>query len=287
MAFGRVIVDAVSPDEFLRRVDGIAHGGAELGRAGLRIGQRALGSIRQDQPAVEGIGREDILRQLVVCLLIGLAELQPHRLRGMRVGKLVEHDDRTGRHDDTLTGRADEAYEVRIDQRRTAIELALEAALGKALQGKRPAGARTAVEKRVGLRRHHLQHLRAHARIRPRVALVGDDFDAGRVGGAFRHVVDEIAPGIRKADEADRLDVLHLHLVDDDAEHVARVLRDRNRPGLLVDLRHARHRRRRDDRHLEFARNRDEGRRRRCARGPHDDVDLVFLDQLARVLRRG
>ena len=80
------------------------------------------------------------------------------------------------------------------------------------------------------------------------------------------------------------LELLLVHLRDDDAEHVLRTLRDRHGPRLAVGLRRRDHRRRRDVRHLEFGRDRGHSGRRRRAGGADEHVDLVFLDQLAGVL---
>ncbi len=97
----------------------------------------------------------------------------------MAFGQLVEHDNGAGGDHEAFAGFADETNEIRVDERRSAIELALEAAFGKALQRQRAAGAGAAVQERIGLGGHDLQHLRVDAGVGAGIALIRDDADAG------------------------------------------------------------------------------------------------------------
>ena len=86
------------------------------------------------------------------------------------------------------------------------------------------------------LRGHDFEHLSTDAGVGARITLVGHQVDAVAVGFDLGVVVDQIAPCIAEADEADILELLRIHLVDDHAEHIAWILGDRNGPGFAIDL---------------------------------------------------
>ena len=131
-----------------------------------------------------------------------------------------------------------------------------------------------------------MQGLRGHRRVGARIALVGDDLHAGRIGGFFERVVDEIAPGVVVADIADRLDAARGHPLHHRFHHHRRRLRNGNHPGAGI-ARHVSGRRQRDQRDFQFVRDRGDRERGRRGAGAHQHIDLVLLDQLAGVAGAG
>ena len=128
--------------------------------------------------------------------------------------------------------------------------------------------------------------MRGHRRVGARIALVGDDLHAGRIGGLFERVVDKIAPGVVIADITHRLDAARGHPLHHRIHHHGRRLRNGNHPGAGV-ARHVSGRRQRDQRDFQFVRDSGDCERGRRGARAHQHVDLVLLDQLAGVARAG
>src|SRR5262249_48734077 len=100
-------------------------------------------------------------------------------------------------------------------------------------------------------------------------------------------VVDEISPRVAETDEAYVLDTHLVHLLDDDADHQRGRLRHRDRPGSSVYFLHERHGRQGDHRYALLCRDTDHGGRCRSPSRAEQNVDLVFFNQLARILGCG
>ena len=184
------------------------------------------------------------------------------------------------------TAFAADADEVRVDQGVRAIDLAFVAAIGERDERKRAGRAGAAHHHHFGRRGDEVQGLRGHRRVGARIALVGDDLHAGRIGGLFERVVDKIAPGVVIADIADRLDAARGHPLHHRIHHHGRRLRNEiiqepASPGTSP-----------------VGVSAISGTFSSCetaaiasvvgvAPGAHQHVDLVLLDQLAGVARAG
>ncbi len=134
--------------------------------------------------------------------------------------------------------------------------------------------------------REHFKDLAGDRRVDAGVALVGQHLDAVVGFGCLGAVVDEIAPSVGEADIADVFHGVALHAVGDDLDQQRGGLRNGDRP-LIGRIRLSDQRGDGNHRHLQLGRDRHhrDGRRGGC--GADQEIDFLFLDQLARVAGRG
>ena len=213
-------------------------------------------------------------------------EFQADLLHRIAVGQLFGDDHRSGRRQHAFDGGAADPDEVRIDQRVRTVDRAFIAAFAQRQEWQRARRSRTAGHDRVGLRRDDLQRLRGHRSIGTRIALVGEDLDAGGRGRLGQRAIDQIAPCVAEADIADALDAGLLHLPDHGRNHQRRRLRNADRPETAVTLASGRRQRRNgNERDFLFDGDRRHGDGSGDARCPDQHIDLLFLDKLAGTAR--
>ena len=273
--------------EFLGVEHLVAQRLAELGRAGLGLAERALRGAGEDQIGVERICRETVARFRAVHFLVGGAEIGRELLGKMPIGQLLGHDHGPGRHLHAFRGLAADTYEIRIDQRGEPIIVALEATIGQRQQRQRRLRRGSADQHAIRLGGENTQDLRGNRRIRARITLVGRELDVAALFSRLAASIDEIAPSVGKADVADIVHLVALHAVGDDLGHQHRRLRNRDRPLLGGIRRLDLDRRDRDHGNAEFVGDRRHRDRPRRSGGADQNIDLLFLDQLARIARRG
>ena len=217
--------------------------------------------------------------------LVFLNEIERNLLHRVVVGKIGGCYHRTSRHArifDRLAAGIDERLRHRAVGMIDAAVIAL--VLQRDMRQHRR-GAGRADKDRIRRTRQNLQHRRRDRGIGAVVALAGNDIDAFLLRDLIEGIPVQIAPAIGKADESDGLHVVLLHVLDDGGNH------DRDRV-----------------RQVEYPRQfrfRDQHRREPICgvlastatslmavavigRGrAQDNVDLVLVDELARILHRG
>jgi len=89
----------------------------------------------------------------------------------------------------------------------------------------------------VGILRGDLEDLAEHAGVGALIALGGHNLDAGAFEQSGHHLDPPLSIGVAEADQADALDGLALHMVQDDGRHLRIALRCLEHPAALVGRR--------------------------------------------------